>query len=174
MRGAMAEAPHAALADRFRADPERARVAITVATELEEGLACATTVRGHTVACDEPRSFGGSDSAQSPVELFLTSLATCQAINYRVWAAELGIALDRVEVEVVGDIDLRGFLGVDDVETAGYDGVRVRVALRGPEPAARYRELAEAVDRHCPVLDAFTRPLPVTRELATEPAAAER
>ena len=78
-------------------------------------------MRGHTVACDEPRSVGGSDTAQSPVELLLTSLATCQAITYRIWAAELGIALDRVEVEVVGDIDLRGLLGVDDVEPAGYE-----------------------------------------------------
>jgi uncharacterized OsmC-like protein len=163
----MAEAPHAALADRYRAEPERARVAITVATELEEGLACTTTVRGHTVACDEPRSVGGSDSAQSPIELFLTSLATCQAVTYRVWAAELGIAVDRVEVEVVGDIDLRGFLGVDVVERAGYDGVRIRVALSGPEPGERYRELAEAVDRHCPVLDALSRPVPVERELVS-------
>jgi uncharacterized OsmC-like protein len=161
----MADAPHAALSDRFRADPDRARVAIRVCTALEEGLACEATVRGHTVACDEPRSIGGSDSAQSPVELFLTSFATCQAITYRIWAAELGIALDRVEVEVVGDIDLRGFLGVDGAERAGYDGVRVRIALTGPEPAERYRELAEAVDRHCPVLDALARPIPVTREL---------
>ena len=34
----MAEAPHAALADRFRADPGRAQVAIRVTTELEEGM----------------------------------------------------------------------------------------------------------------------------------------
>jgi uncharacterized OsmC-like protein len=166
----MAEAPHAALAERFRAEPGRARVAIRVGTELGEGLACKATVRGHTVACDEPRSVGGSDSAQSPVELVLTSLATCQAITYRVWAAELGIALDRVEVEAVGDIDLRGFIGVDGVEPAGYETVRLRVALTGPETAERYRELAEAVDRHCPVLDAFTRPVPVERELVTSAA----
>jgi uncharacterized OsmC-like protein len=161
----MAEAPHAALADRFRTDPGRARVAITVATRLEEGLACTATVRGHTVACDEPRSVGGSDSAQSPVELFLSSLATCQAITYRVWAAELGIAVDRVDVEVVGDIDLRGFLGVGGAERAGYEAITVRVALTGPEGRERYRELAEAVDRHCPVLDALARPIPVEREL---------
>jgi uncharacterized OsmC-like protein len=169
----MADAPHAALADRFRADPERARVAIRLATALEEGMLCEATARGHTVACDEPRSLGGTDSAQSPVELFLTSLATCQAITYRLWAAELGIALDRVEVEVVGDIDLRGLLGVDGVEPAGYEKVTLRVSLNGPESPERYAELAEAVDRHCPVLDALTRPLPVERELVV-PGLAER
>ena len=61
----MAEAPHAALADRFRAEPGRARVAIRVTTELEEGMACEAIVRGHTVASDEPRSVGGSEPTVS-------------------------------------------------------------------------------------------------------------
>jgi uncharacterized OsmC-like protein len=161
----MAGTPHAALADRFRADPARARVALRVTTELTEGMLCETTVRGHTVACDEPRSLGGTDTAQSPVELFLTSVATCQAITCRLWAAELGIALDRVEVEAVGDIDLRGFLGVDGVDRAGYERVTLRVSLIGPETAERYAELDEAVARHCPLLDALARPIPLEREL---------
>jgi uncharacterized OsmC-like protein len=161
----MAEVPHAALTERFRADPGRARVAIRLTTALEDGMLCETTARGHTVRCDEPRSLGGSDTAQSPLELFLSSLATCQAITYRLWAAELGVAVDRIEVEVVGDIDLRGFLGMDGVERAGYDGVTMRVSLTGPEERRRYEELAEAVDRHCPVLDSLARPIPVAREL---------
>jgi uncharacterized OsmC-like protein len=161
----MAETPHAALAARFRAEPARARVAIRATAALEDGMRCETTVRGHTVVSDEPRSLGGSDEAQSPVELFITSVATCQAVTYRLWAAELGIALDRVEVEAVGDIDLRGLLGIDGSERPGYDGVTLRIALSGPEPRERYEELAAAVDRHCPLMDALARPLPVEREL---------
>jgi uncharacterized OsmC-like protein len=157
--------PHARLLERYRDEPERARVSIAVSTALEEGLLCETTVRGHTVVADEPRSFGGSDAAQSPVELLLTSLATCQAVTYKVWAAQLGIALDRVEVEAVGRIDLRGFVGVGDDARAGYEDVRMRIALHGPEDRARYEQLAAAVDRHCPVLDVLSRPIPVEREL---------
>ena len=36
----------------------------------------------------------------------------------------------------------------------------------GPESAERYRELADAVDAHCPVLDLFSNPTPVERRLA--------
>ena len=162
----MLEVPHAKLAERFRAEPGRARVKIVVCTEVVDGMRCETTVRDHSVAADEPRSLGGTDAAQSPVELLLTSLATCQAITYRLWAAELGIALDRVGVEVTGDLDLRGFLGLDEGARAGYEGLQLRVTLDGPEPRARYEELAEAVDRHCPVLDALTRPVTIERVLA--------
>ena len=161
----MEPSPHAAIADRYRDDPARASVTLRVQTELTEGMRCETTSRGHTIVADEPRSFGGGDTAQSPVELLLTSLATCQAVTYRLWAAELGIALDKVTVEVEGDIDLRGYLGLADDVPAGYATMRLRVPLEGPETADRYRELAAQTDRHCPVLDALARPLPIVREL---------
>jgi putative redox protein len=46
--------------------------------------------------------------------------------------------------------------------------VRVEVTVAGPESAERYAELAAAVDEHCPVLDLFKNPVPVTRTIATE------
>ena len=162
---AVEPAPHAKVADRFRAEPSLARVRVAVATELREGMRCETTARGHAVVADEPRSFGGSDTAQSPVELLLTSLATCQAVTYRLWAAELGIAVERVGVEVEGRLDLRGFLGLEEGVPAGYESISVEVTLEGPEPAERYRALADAVDRHCPVFDVLARPIPVERSL---------
>ena len=162
----MEPAPHAGLADRYRADPGRAAVTHRVSTELSEGMRCETTSRGHTIVADEPRSLGGTDTAQSPVELFLSSVATCQAATYRLWADELGIALERVTVEVAGDIDLRGYLGLDDAVPPGYSALRVDVRLEGPETEERYRLLAERAEQHCPLLDALVRPLPVERSLA--------
>ena len=166
----MEPAPHAKLADRFRADPALARVQVAVSTALEEGMACGTTTRGHETLADEPRSLGGTDTAQSPVELLLTSLATCQAVTYRLWAAELGVALTRVSVDVEGDLDLRGFLGLDDVP-AGYTSIRMAVRLEGPEDPARYRDLAAAVDRHCPVTDVLARPVVIERDVILGPPA---
>jgi putative redox protein len=88
-----------------------------------------------------------------------------EAITYRVWAAQLGIELDSVSVRVEGDLDLRGFFGLDDTVRPGFTAVRVEVSVSGPESAERYAELAARVDEHCPVLDLFKNPVPVTREL---------
>ena len=164
----MEPAPHAGLADRYRAEPGRAAVTQRVQTELRRGMRCETTSRGHVAVADEPRSLGGTNTAQSPVELFLTSIATCQAGTYRLWASELGIALERVTVEVEGDIDLRGLLGLAEV-APGYGAIRIRVHLEGPEDEARYRLLAEEADRHCPLLDVLVRPVPLERELLLGP-----
>jgi hypothetical protein len=40
--------------------------------------------------------------------------------------------------------------------------VRLDIAITGPESAERYEELKAAVDAHCPVLDLFANPTPVS------------
>jgi uncharacterized OsmC-like protein len=117
----------------------------------------------HTFKVDEPEALGGADVAANPVQYALASLGSCQAITYRIWAEHLGIDVDSVTVRVEGDLDLRGFFGVDDTVRPGFTAVRVQVSVKGPESATRYQELATAVDKHCPVLDLFQNPVPVTR-----------
>jgi uncharacterized OsmC-like protein len=121
----------------------------------------------HTFKVDEPPALGGADIAANPVQFALASLGSCQAITYRIWATHLGIQLDSLTVRVAGDLDLRGFFGVDDSVRPGFTAVQVEVTVTGPETEERYAELAAAVDEHCPVLDLFKNPVPVTRSLVT-------
>jgi uncharacterized OsmC-like protein len=122
------------------------------------------TGSGHRVIVDEPASLGGGNVAANPVEYALIALGSCQAITYRLWAAQLGIALESVRVEVEGDLDVRGLFGISDSVRPGFSTVRLRVRLSGPESAERYEELSSAVDAHCPVLDLFSNPVPVERQ----------
>jgi uncharacterized peroxidase-related enzyme len=124
------------------------------------------TGSGHSVTVDEPESLGGGNVAANPVEYALIALGSCQAITYRFWAAQLGIDLEGVRVEVEGDLDVRGFFGIDDSVRPGFGEVRLRVTLSGPEQDSRYEELAKAVDAHCPVLDLFSNPVPVERQIS--------
>ncbi|MCU0308683.1 MAG: OsmC family protein, partial [Thermoleophilia bacterium] len=63
-----------------------------------------------------------------------------------------------------------GFFGLDESVRPGFGAIRLQVELIGPAGEAAYRELADVVDRHCPVLDIVGNPVPVTREV-TAPAA---
>jgi uncharacterized OsmC-like protein len=126
----------------------------------------------HTFKVDEPPALGGADLAANPVQYALASLGSCQAITYRFWAAQLGISFDTVTVRVEGDLDIRGFFGFDDTVRPGFTAVRVEVSVSGPESEERYAELAAAVDEHCPVLDLFRNPVPVTRAITVQTVAA--
>ena len=119
----------------------------------------------HTFKVDEPPALGGADEAANPVQYALASLGSCQAITYRFWAEQLGIPFDSLTVRLEGDLDIRGFFGFDDTVRPGLSAIRVEVTVAGPESDERYAELAAAVDAHCPVLDLFKNPVPVTRTL---------
>ena len=123
------------------------------------------TTGHHSFKVDEPEALGGTDLAANPVQLVLASLGACQAITYQVWAAKLGIAIDGVEARVEGDIDLRGFFGIDESIRPGFTRIRLFVTLRGPESQERYAQLVDAVNIHCPVLDVVANPVPIEREV---------
>ena len=137
------------------------------AGELAGPMLVELTARKHAIEVDEPKGIGGGDAAASPVEYALIALASCQAITYRMWATKLGIELDGLEIAVEGDLDLRGLFGLDDEVRPGFTAIRIDVTPLGPEPE-RFRELADAVDAHCPVLDLITSPTPVERRLCGE------
>jgi uncharacterized OsmC-like protein len=147
-------------------EPGRARVVFRTEGALVGPTAVKLTARDHVLEVDEPGTLGGADLHANPVEYALAALASCQAITYRFWAAKLGIRLEGLEISAEGDLDLHGFFGLGAGVRPGFTGIRLDVTPLGPEPAERYRELADAVDAHCPVLDLFANPTTVSRRLA--------
>ena len=152
-------------------EPGKARIVYRTEGALAGPLLVQLTSRKHTIEVDEPKGIGGGDAAASPVEYALMALASCQAITYRLWATKLGIELEGLEIAVEGDLDLHGLFGLDDGARAGFSAIRIAVTPLGPEPG-RFEELADAVDAHCPVLDMFTRPVPVERRLSGQSGSA--
>jgi putative redox protein len=148
------------------ADPANAAAAFKATGQLVGTTEVAVRAGSKTLTVDEPPALGGTDLGANPVEHALIALASCQAITYRFWAAQLGIELDSVEVTAEGDLDVRGFFGFDDAVRPGFTAVRLKVTPIGPESAARYQRLADAVDEHCPVLDLFSNATPVERAIA--------
>ncbi len=149
------------------ADPQRGKPVFRADGTAGPGVRAEIRIGGHMLVADEGPALGGAQAGPNPVEYALAALLSCQVVSYRVWAAKLGVPLDGVTVDVEGDLDVRGFLGFDDAVRPGFGDVRLRVTLDGPADPQRYRELAVAVDAHCPVLDLFRNVTPVTIELVT-------
>lgn len=156
-----------AVRERVGDDPARAVVHLRAEGRMEAGARVELRSGAFEFAADEPVSVGGTGTAPNPVQMALAALASCQAITYRYWAEVLGLRLAGVTVTVEADFDTGAFFGFPGAGTPAPSNVRCSVSLDGPEPAGRYEELAAAVDEHCPVLDLFSRPLPVERSVTT-------
>lgn len=159
-----------AAASQFREDPPRARACFKSESRLGEGFRSEVRLREHALTVDEPRGIGGSNAGPTPIELVLAALGTCQEITYRAFATALGIPLQAVAVTVEGDIDFRGFFAVDEAVRPGFQRLRVRVHLESSASPQERQRLTDMVNRHCPVLDMLSTPVPVSIEVEVSPA----
>jgi uncharacterized OsmC-like protein len=155
----------AALRQRVGDEPARAVVKLRAEGRMGEGTRVDMRTGPFEFGVDEPASVGGTGTAANPVQLALASLGSCQAITYRYWAENLGLRLDAVTVKVEADFDTGAFFGFPASGVPSPTNVLCSVTLEGPEPQDRYDELVAVVDEHCPMLDLFTRAVPVERNV---------
>lgn len=111
---------------------------------------------------DEPPVLLGSNQAANAVEAVLHALASCLAVGTAYNAAARGIEVRDLRFDLEGELDLRGFLGMDPDVRAGYQGVRVTCRLDTDAPDAEVAALWEHVLATSPVLDILRHPVPVT------------
>lgn len=151
-----------AWASRIAGDPATAHLTYRVNGAGTGSVATTITAGKHTFVVDEPDALAGDDVAASPVEFALGALISCQVVVYRLYAQALGIRVDDIDIKAEGDLDARRLFGIDESVRAGFSDVRLAITITGPETDARYQELRDVVDAHCPVLDLFANPTPVS------------
>ncbi len=155
-----------AMADRVRTDPDRRTVAFRVKTEWKGRTRSVTTVsdyrlghetlsRDFEIHADEPRELLGENTAPNPQELLMAALNACMSVGYAASAAAKGIELEKLEIETEGQLDLRGFLGLDPAVKPGYEAVRYTVRIRSSAPRETLEELHRWVMKTSPNLSNF-------------------
>ncbi|MFC7430492.1 MULTISPECIES: OsmC family protein [unclassified Agrococcus] len=152
--------------DRIAADRTAAHLRYRVTGTGEGAVATRLEAGRHAFWVDEPAALAGDDVAASPVEVALGALIACQVVVYRLYAHALAIPFDDIRITAEGDLDAARLLGADESVRAGFSAIRLAIAIDGPETQERYEQLRDAVDAHCPVLDLFANPTPVTATIA--------
>jgi len=79
---------------------------------------------------DEPPILAGHDEGANPVEHLLNALAACVTTSMVAHAAVRGINIEELESELEGDIDLRGFLGLDNDVPKGFTDIRIKFRVK--------------------------------------------
>ena len=165
--------------DAVKTDPELAKFQFRASNHWIDGGYSRTTIKdfygagqedstrsqSFTVDTDEPPVLLGENRAPNTVEYVLHALAACVSGTIVYHAAARGIALDGVETTISGDLDLHGFLGLDDNVRPGYEQIRVIVKVSGDLNDDQLAELA-GLTRYSPVRDVVANPVAVAIDVA--------
>lgn len=105
------------------------------------GVAVEATYKGHTVRTDQPVPAGGTDTAMSPFDLFLASIATCMGFYALRFCQERGLSSEGLGLTLKP---------VRDEQAKRLSLIRVEVVLPAGFPD-KYRGAIERAVDHCAV-----------------------
>ena len=112
----------------------------------------------------EPPVLLGNNEGGNPVEYLLHALAGCVTTTTVLHATARGITIHKLSTVLVGDIDLQGFLALDDEAPVGYKSIRIEMDIEADASDEEIDELISFAEDHSPVCNTVCRPIPVTLE----------
>jgi hypothetical protein len=89
-------------------------------------------------------------------------------VGYTALCALQGITLEKLEITTEGDIDLRGFFGLDPAVAAGYRELRTRVVIKGDGTEEQFQKIHQMVLATSPNFYNVTRAVSVVPVLTIE------
>jgi uncharacterized OsmC-like protein len=153
----------APLKDTYRSDPDAARITLKARGSGEDSpITCSVDIGRAVQEAQAHVGVGGPGTGACSGDLLLGALAACAQITCQMVATAMGIEFKSIAVEVEGDLDLRGTLGVSRDAPVGFDAIRTRFLVDAP--GASDDELAgliQKTERYCTVLQTLRQPPPV-------------
>jgi len=100
----------------------------------------------------EPPILLGKNEGANPVEYLLSALSGCMTTTMALHAAARGIEIESIESKFEGDIDVQGFLGLNENIRKGYEQIRVTFDIKGDLTNKQKQELI-VYGQNSPVFD---------------------
>ena len=156
-------AVQAPLKERYRHEPEAARITLTArASEGELPTACSVDLGRAIQQAQAHAGVGGAGTAACSGDLLLGALAACAQVTCQLVAASMELPARSIDVVAEGDVDLRGTLGVDRDAPVGFERIELRFEIDAPDASAEQLEkLVQRTQRYCVVLQTLVAPPPV-------------
>ena len=133
----------------------------TIKSFYAAGQEDSTRTKEFTIDAGEPQILLGSDTGPNPAELLLAALSACLTTSLVYVAAARKVRLSEVRSTLVGDMDVRGCLGVSDEVRNGFSRIRATFTVKGDAPPEKLREVVERAQARSAVFDMVSHGVPV-------------
>lgn len=150
--------------------PQPHQISARVSAEGRSGIR-RIRIRDHQVISDSGPDFAGYDLGPSSPELQLGVLGSCLTHVFLIQAADLGVPLDSLSVEISGQLDPRaGKPGFETVPVYPHN-IAYDVRVESPASSDEIAALHAAVERACPILNLLLNPQEIRGNVQHVPSA---
>lgn len=133
-------------------------------TEIGDFCACGEDIlRGktHVLEGDEPVQLLGSDQGANATEALLHALGACLNASFIYHATDQGVEVEELEIDLEGQLDLSGFLGLNEGVRNGFESICVIFRVKADAPREKIEGLCEYARKRSPVFDMVSHPVPI-------------
>jgi uncharacterized OsmC-like protein len=155
----------------MQSHPEMAKATFSVKSQWNGGFSVTSSSKGFRVGSqnvernpeeykmqyDFPNQFSGEGRGLTVCEYCMGSLAACLAQTIVAHATSRGIQIDSINIDVEGDVDLRGFTGISSDVRPGAQQFRVNMNIKSNTASKEeIDQLREIGKKFSPAFDTLT------------------
>jgi uncharacterized OsmC-like protein len=136
---------------KYRDKPESAMVTLKAKGRIGEGISCNVETGRALVAAGLHPASGGNGLLICSGNLLLESLVGCAGVTLSAVLTSMGIEMREGTVEVEGDLDFRGTLGVSKEVPVGFKSIRLSYILDCDTSPEQLQTLIKLTEKYCVV-----------------------
>jgi uncharacterized OsmC-like protein len=151
------------LKDKYRSDPSTSRITLKArGDQADTPIACSVEVGQKLFEAQAHTGVGGPGTAACSGDLLLGALAACAQLTCQLVATAMGIPFEHIRVDVEGEMDLSGTLGISKDVPVGFQDIHARFDINAPQATPeQLAALKEKTEQYCVVMQTLLKPPPI-------------
>jgi len=148
------------LKDKYRSEPGSSRITLKASgDQTDTPIACSVEVGQKIFEAQAHSGVGGPGTAACSGDLLLGALAACAQLTCQLVATAMGIPFEHIRVEVEGEMDLSGTLGISKEVPIGFQDIHAKFDVSAPGATAeQLAALKEKTEQYCVVMQTLLKP----------------
>ena len=148
------------LKEKYRSDPNSSRITLRAQSDQSDTpITCSVEVGQKIFEAQAHSGVGGPGTAACSGDLLLGALAACAQVTCQLVATAMGITFEHIRVEVEGEMDLSGTLGISKEVPVGFQNIHARFNVKAPDATPdQLAALKEKTEQYCVVMQTLMNP----------------
>ena len=148
------------LKEKYRSDPSSSRITLKAnGSQTDSPISCSVEVGQKLLDAQAHSGVGGAGTAACSGDILLGALAACAQLTCQLVATAMGVPVNDIRVEVEGEMDLRGTLGISRDVPVGFQDIETRFHIDAPDATPeQLSALREKTEQYCVVMRTLMEP----------------